>query len=242
MAPNDTNLETKLKADYSWLTHHLILLAITGVLIISGIYGVESIIVQHDEAAASKYSSILAAQVQQTQVVEKQLASDEEHWTQVEKSLLDQNAQLSKTIATERQQIEVQRKVDATLNAQQAAERLTQQTKASVGEIVANGDNVIVDLPITRGLVSDLDLLDETQVTLAATQTQLANETTIADNAKADSAAKSTVITNLQAQNDAQVKSCDAQIAVVKAKARRSKLKSFAAGFVAGITLGIWKF
>lgn len=231
--------------DWDWLKTHILLLAVTGIFVVGSVYGVESLIARHDAASAAKYSVLLATQIQQTQAVEKQLATDEAHWTQVEQTLLNQNAQLSKTIVTENKQVENQRKADATLNAQQAAERLTQQTKAASGEVVASGDNVVVDLPITRSIVSDLDLLVGTQDTLKATQTQLVNETTIADNAKSDAAAKNTLITNLKAQNDAQVKSCDARIALVKAQARKGKLKWFVSGVVVGfigkrLLLGRW--
>lgn len=231
--------------DWDWLKTHILLLAVTGIFVVGSVYGVESLIARHDAASTAKYSVLLDTQIQQTQAVEKQLATDEAHWTQVEQTLLNQNAQLSKTIVTENKQVENQRKADATLNAQQAAERLTQQTKAASGEVVASGDNVVVDLPITRSIVSDLDLLVGTQDTLKATQTQLVNETTIADNAKSDAAAKNTLIMNLKAQNDAQVKSCDARVALVKAQARKGKLKWFVSGVVVGfigkrLLLGRW--
>lgn len=242
MSPTDNTIETKIRTDYNWIVNHLILLAVTGLLVFLGIYGIENLIEKHDAVVANRDSQILSAQVQQTQAIEKQLTSDEAHWTQIEQALLAQNAQLAKTIASEKLQLAKQVQENATLTAQQAAERLIEQTKATIGEIAASGDNVVVDLPIARKLVDTGDTLVATKIELANTQTQLTNETTIADNAKADAAGKDTVISNLKATNAAQIKSCDAQISLVKAHARKGKLKAFALGFVTGITLGIWKF
>src|SRR5579859_6825963 len=91
----------KVKAEYNWLFHHILLLAITGALVIAGIWGVESLVAKHDIATEAKYNSLLAAQVQQNASVEAQITAQEAHYQEIEKTLLAQNAQLSKTILDE---------------------------------------------------------------------------------------------------------------------------------------------
>ena len=223
----------------SWFAHHLILLAVAAGLVFGAVYFVENLISKRDDATASKYAAILATQTAQTQAVEKQLATDEANWTQVEQTLLAQNAQLSKSIANENAVVAKQRQTDATLTAQQTADRLSQQVKAAPGEITANGNSVIADLPIARSIVSNLDLLVGTQSELADTQTQLKNETTVAANAQSDVAAQANVIVGLKATNADEIKACSAQVTAIKASARKGGLKWFLRGFVTGLVTGI---
>jgi hypothetical protein len=241
--PHFTN--AVLIKDLSWFTHHIILLAIAAGLVFGAVYFVENLISKHDVANAAVTAKILATQEEQTKAIQTQLTTDESHWTQIEQTLLAQNAQLTKTIENEHVQIEKQRTVDATLTAQEAATRLAQQTQAKSGEVVAQGDNIVLDLPITRSIVSDLDLLVGTQAELQNTQTQLKNETTIAGNDQTNINEQAALITSLKTQNADQIKSCSAQIAVVKAKDRKSKIKWFFSGVIVGfigkrLALGSW--
>lgn len=236
--PQPTTISGVIAKDWSWLLSHLLALVIVGALVVGGIYFVESKIAAHDEATANKYSQILATQTAQTQTLQKQLVTDEANWAQVESQLLAQNAQLTQQISQRNQVVATQVKTDATLSAQDSANRITQQTKAAVGEVTANGNNVILDLPITRTVVADLDELPVAQQDLADTTRQLANETTVATNAQADATDAKKVIVSQTAQLADADKSCKAQIAVVNAKARRSKIKSFLFG--AAMVLGLW--
>jgi len=228
-----------LTYDLNYLKHHILLLAITGAFVIAGIWGVESLVAKHDIATEAKYNSLLAAQVQQNASVEAQITAQEAHYQEIEKTLLAQNAQLSKTILDENTAIAKQRQADATLSAQQAAERISQQVKAAPGEVTANGNNVIADLPVARSIASSLDLLVGTQSELADTQTQLKNETTIDANDKSTIGQQTTLIAGLKKQNDDQIVACAAQVSAVKATARKNSLKWFAKGFVTGLVTGI---
>jgi len=235
----DTGIVAAVKADYSWIIHHLILLTITGVLVLGGIYGVESLVAKHDADTASKYTAVLAAQTQQNQSVEAQITAQEAHFQEIEKALLAQNAQLSKTIVEENASIAKQRQTDATLTAQQTADRISQQVKATPGEITASGNNVIADLPSARSIASNLDLLSGVQSDLVSTQTQLVNETTIDTNDKATIGQQTTLIAGLKSENVDEVKSCSAQIAVIKSTARKNTIKTFLKGYVVGFVSGV---
>jgi hypothetical protein len=224
--------------DYAWVTHHLISLALVGILTIGGIYGVESLIAKHDSQNSAKYEAILAAQTQQTQTLQKQLQADEEQSAQIEAQLLAQNSQLAQQISARNQAVVAQVKSDATLSTQDAAARLSQQTNATAGEVTAQGNNVTIDLPITRAVVSALDELPVVQANLDDTQKQLVNETTIATNAQTDATdAKKVIAAQVTQMADAD-KACKADIATVKAQARKSGLKWFLIGLVTGLVGG----
>lgn len=229
-----TPLSSKLAQDWHWLTQHLIALVIVAGMAFGGVYFVENLISHHDEQTSQKYATILAAQTQQTQTLQKQLSTDEANWAQVEAQLLAQNAQLTKQITARNQAVAIQVQTDATLSATDAAARLTTQTHAAPGEVLASGNDVTIDLPITRAIVSDLDQLPVVQDDLADTKAQLVNETTVATNAQTDATDAKKVIAAQVIQLADADKSCKAQIAVVNANARKGKLKWFGIGWVAG--------
>jgi len=153
-------------------------------------------------------------------------------------SLSAANAQLSAQQNARNVQLATQVKTDATLSAQQAADRLTQQTNAASGEITASGNNVTVDLPMSRQLVTNLDMLPVVEANLADTQKQLANETQIATTAEADVVAQKAEIVGLNKQLADSAVACTAAVNVEKAKARKGKLKFFGIGFIVGFASG----
>jgi hypothetical protein len=233
-----TTISGVIAKDWSWILSHLLALIVIGGMIVGSVYFVENLVSKHDQATANKYSAILAAQTTATQTLQKQLSTDEANWAQVEAQLLAQNAQLTQQISQRNIVVAAQVKTDATLSSQDAAARISSQTKASADEVTAQGNNVILDLPITRVITADLDLLPVAQENLAATQTQLANETTVATNAQSDAADSKKVIVAQQVQLSDADKACKAQIKTVKAQARKGKLKAFFIGL--GIGLGLW--
>jgi hypothetical protein len=221
--------------DWDWLKTHIVLLAITGALVLGSVWEVENLIAKHDTLEASRYTALLQQANQQTQTVQKQLATDEDHWNTVQAQLLSERQTLENTIEKQNEELAKQQKVDASLTAQEAAERLATQTSAAPGEIVANGDILDIDLPITRSIVSDLDLLGATQANLKTTQTELTNETTLYNNSQAQVAEQKTLVTAQQNQLTTAQKTCDAR---VKA-ASKGRFKTFIKGVGVGVGLTI---
>jgi hypothetical protein len=208
------------------------------VLVIASVWGVESLIYRHDSQTSAKYNAIVAAQTQQTQILQKQLQTDEASWAQVEAQLLAQNAQLTQQITARNQAVAAQVKNDATLSTQQAAARIAQQTNAAPGEVVASANDVTIDLPITRVITADLDQLPVAESDLADTTSQLKNETQIATNAQADATEAKKVVAAQVAQLADQDKACKAEVATVRSDARKGKLKWFFIGVFTGFIGG----
>ena len=228
--------------DLAYLKHHAILLAVVGMLILGGVYGVENLVARHDANNDAKWQSILAAQTAQTQVLQKQLSTDEQNWAQIQASLLAQNANLAADLAKISQKTQEDVKHDATLSAQEAATRLSQQTGATSGEVVVQGNAVVLDLPITRRIVGDLDLLAGTQATLSDTQKQLTNETVLFTNSQADLSETKKLVDSQQTQLTDADKACKAEVAAIKAKHRKTIVKVALACLSIGFGIGVHYF
>lgn len=226
-----------LSKDWTWITSHvvavLLVLGLVAASVVGSVYFVENLEAKHEAKEAALYSSLSAAQTAQNQELETQLKSDEQNWAVVQTQLLAQNSQLAQAVAQKNQQLAVQVKADATLDAQSAAAKLEQQTGANSGEVVAQENNVVLDLPVARRVVSDIDTLPVVQSTLASTQQQLTNETTIATNAQADDSAQKQLVSGLQKQNADDSKACDAKVAAANAKVKKAGIKGFFEGAIA---------
>lgn len=231
------DLQTTIITDWKWLRTHLVLVFVAAALVGGGIYGVEALIAKHEAEKDSQWQQILAAQTAQTQLLQNKLNQDESNWSV-------QNAQnqqligtLAQTIAKRDAATKQQQQLDATLSTAQAADRLSQQTGAKTGEVVATGDLVQLNLPVSRQVVQLLDTIPALQGDLADTKSQLGAETAVATNLQANVTEQKTLIAAQQTQFTDSQNACKAQVADLKAQARKSKLKWFVAGLVAGFSL-----
>jgi hypothetical protein len=205
---------------------------------VGGVYGVENLIAKHDAATLAKDNAALATVVAQNQTLISEAQTKDVLLQQAITALSAANAQLSAKQNARNVQLATQVKTDAILSAQQAADRLTQQTKAAPGEITASGDTIVADLPMSRTIVTDLDELPVVTANLADETTKLTNETTLATTAQADVTAQKAEISGLNTQLADSAVACAAEVKVEKAKARKGKLKWFGIGFIVGFASG----
>ena len=233
-APTDTTIVTKLKADWTWFASHLILLAVVGLLVAGAVYGVDSIVARHDAARSTQFAQILATQAEQTKTLQQQLAADEAATAVRDAQYQATIAQLSKSIQVRDANAQKQQQTDTTLDAVSAASRLAAQTGAQSGEISVAGDNVTLDLPITRRVVAAFDELSVAQADLQDTRGQLTAQTGLTVDANTKLADADKVIASQTAQIADGVKSCNAQIKTLKAKQRKNLFKAFFAGVAVG--------
>lgn len=234
-----------LQADLKWLRAHVVLVLLTALLITGAVYGVDSLIERHDAANSQKWEQVLAAQEKQTQslttLFQEQIKAD----YAANQELVTSNAKLEQAISERDVALQRQKQQDATLDAQGAASRIVQQTKAQPSDAQAAGDTVVMSLPLSRTIASDLDELQSAIDDAADTKKQLANETQLAANAQSDFTTAQKLIASKDADIADAAKSCDARVAFVKAKARKSFLKGLYTGVVIGfigkrLILGKW--
>jgi len=231
-------VSSKLSQDWTWVTHHLAALVITGALVIGSVYGVESLIAKHDAGEATKYTALLNTQAEQIKTVQSQLAANEAAEEARDAAYQKTIAQLAQSIATRNTQVQQQVKNDATLSTQEAAVRLATQTGAKAGEVTATATGVDIDLPVTRGIVTSLDLLPVAQADLADTQKQLVAQKALTVDAQNDATGQKNLANMYQGQLTIQTEACNATIKSLKAKRRKSILKAFGIGFVSGYIAG----
>jgi hypothetical protein len=235
----DTTTSTTLKNDWVWLCQHLLLLGVFFGIVCAAIYFIDSLIAKHDSQNLKQYESILKNQESQTQALRNQLSEmtseNAVRDAQYQKTL----AQLAQNIVQRDANAQVQKKVDNTLDAAATAQRIALQTKAAPPQVTVQGNNVVLDLPIARAIVSDLDTLPVVQGDLADTKKELVAQQGLSNDATQALAKANDLIDSQNLQIWDASKTCNAQITVLKAEARKSKLRWFGVGFIAGFITGV---
>ncbi len=233
-APIVTDAQTIVKKELSWIAHHLILVGVLIVTLFVGVYCVETLIEKHDEKKAQQANVALQVVVDQVKKLEDHQAQNDVAVAQREaaRDALIQSlvATIAKRDATLNQQIQK----NATLTAQQAAARLSEQYKAQPGEVTASGDTIIADLPIARSFVNTFDQLTACTANYSDTQKQLATEQARTADLKTQVSDRDATIVGKNTELGKQKDKYEADIKVLNDKARKGKLKWFATGFVLG--------
>jgi hypothetical protein len=221
--------------DLNYLKHHIILLIIVIILVIGSVYGIESIIAKHDAANSAKADAVLQQQTAQTNLLAQKLQQDELATAQQNAQLMAMNAQLSSYITQRDKAVAVVIQKDTTLSAVEAAQKIAMQTNAKPGEVIAQGDNVQMDLSVSRTVVANQDQLPVVQADLADTQKQLTSETTLYNGSQGSLYDTHQLIDAMKIQATDADNKCKADIKTAKAVARKSKLKWFSVGYVLGL-------
>jgi len=174
--PIVTNAENVVKKDLSWLANHLILVGVLVAVLFFGVWEVQSLIEKHDEKKAQQANIALQVVVDQVKKLEDHQAQNDVAVAQREAARDALIQSLVATINARDKALADQIKKNATLTAQQAAARLSDQYKAQPGEVVANGDTVVADLPLARSFVNTFDQLTACTSNYVDTQKQLSAE------------------------------------------------------------------
>jgi hypothetical protein len=175
----------------------------------------ESVKAAADRAAAQNAVTVQQVTQQYQTIIQTQTA-------QIQALMQQQAARDAAAIA--------QQKTDATLPSKALAQRMAAQANIAPVDITVLGDDIRLTRPGALAVVQTMEqipvlqanLKDETAVA-KSTQTEL-------DQANSVIGVQKTQITDLNNKNVADSKACQAEIAVVKAKARKDALKWFARG------------
>lgn len=232
-----SNAENVAKKDLSWIAHHLLLVGIVVAVLFLGVWSAESLIEKHDEKKAQQANVALQVVVDQVKKLEDHQAQNDAAVAQREAARDALIQSLVATIAKRDAALDQQIKKNATLTAQQAAARLSEQYKAQPGEITASGDNVIADLPLARSFVNTFDQLTACTANYSDTQKQLAAEQSRTSDLKTQVSDRDATIKGKDTELGKQKDKYEADIKVLNDKARKSKLKWFVAGVITGTGL-----
>lgn len=234
-----TAIAAPVVATESWLKQHERIVIIT-LLLIAGLFiglKVNDRIAAHDQAAATLATQTLAAQVATNNQLAAQVAQTQAQFQALVIQLSAKNTQLQTQQATRSVALQQQVVLDKTLTVPALGDRLARLANISPSDITATGDGVTLD---STGTLQTVDELEK----LPVLQSNLNDETTIATNLNTELTSANT----LNAQQGSEIvglniaavdkdKSCKADIASVKAQARKGKLKAFLYG--AGIGVGL---
>lgn len=221
-----------VKKDLSWLAHHLILTGIMVAVLFCGVWGVQNLIERHDEKKDAQAHADLAAVVDQVKRLQDTQAQHDAEVAQRDAARDAREAQLIATIQQRDKALDEQIKVNATLTAQQAAARLAEQYKAAPGEVTANGDTIVADLPIARQFVDTHDSLVSCQADLTDTKTQVAVEQARVADLRTEVADRDKTIAGKDEVLQKQIKA-DAEDKKVAVDKEKKKHKWYALGGIA---------
>lgn len=194
-----------------------------------------------DQLAVQKSTQVLQAQIDVNKKIADQTTKDVQTYQQLVLQLSQQNAniqssQVKRAVQTKQQQVQ-----DAQLPPAELSQRWTTLLKTDPATVQPNPAGYQVTPATATQTVVQLETIPQLQADIQGEQAITANQ-------QQQIASQDIVVTDLHGQvagltkqNVDQTAQCVDQIKLVKAEARKSKIKYFLAGVVAGvaITLGI---
>jgi hypothetical protein len=219
--------------------HERLILALVAAGVLWVAIGKIDTLIQHHDDANLKQAQVIAAQdASKNAAIAAQVASDKAAFDALQTKLQAQDAALVQANVALATALTKQQKIDATLPPTDLVARWNTLVPSANVTVSTNGET----LP-NSGAVATVQQLE----IIPVQQEEITNEQTLVANGNALAVVQTKQVTDLTAQvtglklqsvDDAKV--CQAQIAVVKADARKSKRRYFIAGFVAGIATRIF--
>ena len=241
---SDTPITT-IEKDLTWFHAHILAVVFSVVLlagiIIGGIGLFESLIERHDARVAAAQlqkegvdTATQAALLAKFDATEAAATARETAQMALIQNLVQQmsqqHAQTAKQVAK-----------DSNLDLQQAAQRLAQQTKMEDGSVGIKDDLITMSLPLTRIVITDLDLLPQAQSDVLNLQAQLSAQEILTSDAKLGVADAKNVIAADKAELIQTIKNDNAACKVeVDAQAKKDRKRGFWAtigGILGGIAI-----
>jgi hypothetical protein len=219
-------------------THEKLILAlvVAGVLFFA-IGKVDTLIQHHDDANLKQAQVIAAQDASKNAAIAAQVAADKATFDALQAKLQAEDDALVQANVALATALTKQQKTDATLPPTDLVARWNALVPQAAASVTPKG----VTLPNTGAIatVQQLEIIPVQQEEITNEQTLVAN-----GNALAVAQAKQVTdltdqVTGLKLQSVDDAKVCQAQIAIVKADARKSKRRWFIAGFAAGIATRI---
>ena len=239
MATTTTTTTTNwLSKDWTWILSHLVLVGVLAALCFGAVWEVENVIAKHDAATQQKYELILQQQTAATKALEDKLSSDEAVHAQEAAAT---QAQIAADQASMKQRdalLAVLVQKIATYTPPQVVADL--QPKLHAGTATVQGDNVVLDLPAARDVDEQLSGIPTLTAKVSTLQSDLDRQTKVATDAQSDVQTANTALAAEQKKSVDAVAVCQAQIATVKAEARKGKMKWFLGGFISGFLVRVF--
>jgi hypothetical protein len=219
--------------------HEKLVLALVAAGVLWVAIGKIDTLIQHHDDANLKQAQVIAAQdASKNAAIAAQVASDKAAFDALQAKLQAEDAALIQAKLALATALEKQQKVDAALPPSDLVARWNALVPSANVVVSANGET----LPNSGAVatVQQLEIIPVQQEEITNDQTLIANGNALATAQTKQVTDLTAQVTGLKLQSIDDLKVCNAQIAVVKADARKSKRRWFAAGFVAGIATRIF--
>lgn len=217
----------RVSNDLSWARHHALVMLLAILFIFGAVYGIESLVAKHDAQTASQSQLVLAALT----------AADKEQFAGIQAQILtltQQNTNLVNSMLQRDKQTVIQQKKDTTLDAAGSATRLM-ELEHDKGMAIAQGNQVTMDLPLSRAVILDLDAMAPLQADNRDLQSQLNNEHVINTGLNTESTKKDELLAATVKADKDKLDSCQSD-------ARKGKTKYLIIGTILGYMLRVAKF
>jgi len=201
--------------------HHIILYAVAIALALGGVYLIESRIARHAEDKVEAAQIALAVEKDRSAQLEKLYQANSA-------AMAAQNAGFMQTIASLQKATAVQIIHDKALPPPELGERIESLEGFKKGTVTIDpNSNLVVPVPLAQQIVADLNQGEADAQTVVAQDKVIVNLNSLVVEANGVIAEDKKVLAS-------QIEADKKELSLVKAKARKSKLRWFGAGVVVG--------
>ena len=222
--------ETYLK----WIESHerLLLVAVAGVVLWFGIGRVDSLIARHDNANLQQAQVVAQAQADKTAAIAEQVAQQSAQYQALADKVQAQNAALVQANTELATALAKQQRTDASLPPTELVNRWSTLVPQAKPTVTPSG--VALDTPSAVATIQALEAVPVLTAQVSNTQKELDNAQSLVTAEGQQVTTLNTEVGSLRTQLGDNQAVCQAQIAVVRAEARKGKRRWFLVGFVTG--------
>lgn len=228
-------VEAKIKADLSWLQKHerLALSVVAGLVLWFAIGKIDTLIANHDNAHLQQVKVEAAVQQEKNDALTKQAAQYKADYDVLAAKIDARDEQLHQLQAQLNTTLAKQQKTDAAMTTPEIAQRWEQLVPAATVSPTSTGGVALTDAG-AHATVEELEKAPVLEQQLSAKDEELSNANKLVAAEGQQLGTLNDLVAGLRTKAMDDAKVCSAQIAVVKAEARKGKRHWFYAGMVVG--------
>lgn len=220
---NDSQISNTVSQDLAWARHHLFLLVAVAVLVVGSVYGILTVIANHDKQGFLQQQAILQQFTEQNKQVQAQTKAEIDALAQQNVVLQQQLTTITTAIATRDAQLIKDRAQIQTLPPSQLATKWGASANEPAPTIDSNG-NFLASLPLAQKSTDALIQLPVLTQDKKDLQTEVDKETTVANNTQKQFDDEKKAHTSDQEVCTQTIKTKDANIKSLKADARKRNI------------------
>jgi hypothetical protein len=235
-------MESVIKNELTWAQKHEKLIIVFLVLLVLGLLGNKFL--NYSAMQGQARLTALTSQVQQIKeqsaAAAAQSAIDRAQLLAMTDALQKQNAALAAAVQSDNALLRKQQSINNSLALPDLAKRWAQLAPLQPGDLSATNGQVLVTDSGARATVNELEKVPVLSDQLDKQKQITSNDEALLSKSQEVNADFSKQVGILNSQIAADQKQCQAQIAVEKEKARKSKRNWFIAGFISGLATRAW--